>query len=292
MPDELTILYRGPLSSCNYDCWYCPFAKVHENAAELKEDQSALERFTEWCITSGPRQLFLFFTPWGECLHRKWYQSAFVQLSRFERIRKVAVQTNLATSLNWIAECDVSKLGFWCTFHPSETSQEEFLSQCEKLRSYGVQHSVGVVGIRENFAAIENLRRTLPANTYLWINAYKDEGDYYTKADVDFLRSIDPHFEANLTDYPSYGKACRTGKHVISVDGAGDIRRCHFIKDVIGNLYEANWDDCLRETLCTRSICDCHIGYVHLEGQKFDAVYGDGLLERVPVSFQKIQQLS
>ena len=36
----LRILYRGPLSSCNYGCPYCPFAKHHETAAELKVDRA------------------------------------------------------------------------------------------------------------------------------------------------------------------------------------------------------------------------------------------------------------
>ena len=45
---NLSILYRGPLSSCNYGCAYCPFAKHAETAAELDADRRALERFTDW----------------------------------------------------------------------------------------------------------------------------------------------------------------------------------------------------------------------------------------------------
>ena len=36
---NLSILYRGPLSSCNYACAYCPFAKRTETAAELAHDR-------------------------------------------------------------------------------------------------------------------------------------------------------------------------------------------------------------------------------------------------------------
>ncbi len=52
----LSILYRGPLSSCNYDCPYCPFAKRQETAAELLVDRAALERFVCW-IPAGPRRI-------------------------------------------------------------------------------------------------------------------------------------------------------------------------------------------------------------------------------------------
>ena len=73
MRTHLTILYRGPLSSCNYDCHYCPFAKRHETAAELAEDRRALERFLEWAKGYSQAMLSIFFTPWGEALTRRWY---------------------------------------------------------------------------------------------------------------------------------------------------------------------------------------------------------------------------
>jgi hypothetical protein len=42
---NLSILYRGPLSSCNYGCGYCPFAKRTETAAEPAHDRACLKRF-------------------------------------------------------------------------------------------------------------------------------------------------------------------------------------------------------------------------------------------------------
>src|SRR5205085_1024801 len=50
---NLSILYRGPLSSCNYGCAYCPFAKHAETAEELAADRRALERFTGWVSRRG-----------------------------------------------------------------------------------------------------------------------------------------------------------------------------------------------------------------------------------------------
>ena len=32
---NFSILYRGPLASCNYDCPYCPFAKRRDSRAQL-----------------------------------------------------------------------------------------------------------------------------------------------------------------------------------------------------------------------------------------------------------------
>ena len=45
---DLTILYRGPLASCNYDCPYCPFAKRRDSREQLRADRAALERFAGW----------------------------------------------------------------------------------------------------------------------------------------------------------------------------------------------------------------------------------------------------
>ena len=57
----LNILYRGPLSSCNYGCEYCPFAKHVETAAELAEDRRDLERLMDaFRGLRVPRHLFKF----------------------------------------------------------------------------------------------------------------------------------------------------------------------------------------------------------------------------------------
>lgn len=65
---NLSILYRGPLSSCNYGCEYCPFAKRSETAAQLAVDRQALERFINWVAERHDDQSGVLFTPWGEAL--------------------------------------------------------------------------------------------------------------------------------------------------------------------------------------------------------------------------------
>ena len=38
---RLSILYRGPLASCNYGCEYCPFAKRKDSREALATDLAA-----------------------------------------------------------------------------------------------------------------------------------------------------------------------------------------------------------------------------------------------------------
>jgi MoaA/NifB/PqqE/SkfB family radical SAM enzyme len=294
MITHYSVLYRGPLSSCNYGCEYCPFAKRDETYAQLQGDREALARFCGWVSRQAGRDvgLSVFFTPWGEALIRRWYQEAIVELTGVGHVRKVAIQTNISCSLDWLARCDVRKLGLWCTYHPGETPRKRFLDQCAKLDAAGVSYSVGVVGMKEHFEEIEALRKLLRPEVYVWVNAYKRKDAYYTTDELQRLTRIDPLFPVNNTRHASLGAVCNTGESVFSVDGAGDMRRCHFIKDVIGNIYDQDWQSSLRPRPCTNVSCGCHIGYVHMPRLGMEEVFGEGLLERIPLGTTARRPLS
>src|SRR3569832_584958 len=74
------ILYRGSLSSCNYECGYCPFANTANTAAELRQDQIEVERFTTW-VASQSARIGVLFTPWGEGLIHRYYRTTHATLS-------------------------------------------------------------------------------------------------------------------------------------------------------------------------------------------------------------------
>ena len=278
----LTILYRGPLSSCNYGCEYCPFAKRHETAEEHAVDAAALSRFGDWCLRRTEAPLRVFFTPWGEALTQVRYQELMTKLSHAPHVTRVAVQTNLSARLDWLSDTDRSKLGLWATFHPDWSTLNRFVGQCEKLLELGVRFSVGVVGFPAHRPHIEAIRGALPSSVYVWINAVKKLGPTYTPDDLKFFESVDPLFRFNLTPHPSKGQACQAGESVISVDGDGTARRCHFIASPIGNLYDAHFESALTPRACSNDTCGCHIGYVHLDYLELHKVFGTGLLERIP----------
>ena len=279
----LSILYRGPLSSCNYACGYCPFAKRNEGRAELDRDRVALSRFTAWAAGRTGDELAVLFTPWGEALVRPWYQDALAELTHLPHVRRAAIQTNLSCKLDWVERCDKSALALWCTFHPGEVSRERFVGKCRELRNRGVRFSVGVVGLKEHVGEIEAVRAELPRGVYLWVNAYKREPDYYPPEVVSQLTAIDPHFPTNNQRHASLGEPCRAGHQVIAVDGDGTITRCHFIPRPLGNLYEPGFERALFDRPCTNETCGCHIGYVHLDRLGLSDVYGPHLLERIPL---------
>ncbi len=275
--DHLTILYRGPLASCDYDCPYCPFAKRRDSPEQLRRDRAALERFTAW-VAGRDHPVSVLFTPWGEGLVRSWYRRAMVGLSHLSHVRRVAIQTNLSHRSGWLAEADLDTLALWATYHPGQATHERFLARCRDLVARGVRFSVGVVGLPEHLGHARRIRADLPAEVYVWVNAA--EGAAYTDDEAADWTAIDPLFRHSRTPHRSAGLPCRTGDSVISVDGDGTVRRCHFVPAVLGNLYEGTFRP--RATACPAAICDCHIGYVHLEATGLYDVFAGGVLERIP----------
>lgn len=274
---HLTILYRGPLASCDYDCPYCPFAKRRDDPGRLRGDRAALERFTAW-VAGRDHPVSVLFTPWGEGLVRSWYRRAMVELSHLPHVRRVAIQTNFSCASGWLAEADLDTLALWVTYHPGQVTYERFLGRCRDLLGRGVRFSVGVVGLPEHLGQARRVRADLPTEVYVWVNAA--EGVVYTDDEADAWTKIDPLFHHSRTPHRSAGLPCRTGDSVISVDGDGTVRRCHFVPAVLGNLYDDTFAP--RAEACPVAMCDCHIGYVHLETTGLYDVFAGGVLERIP----------
>jgi|SRR5690606_11325355 len=280
--EHLTILYRGPLSSCDYDCPYCPFAKRRDTPEQLRADRAALERFTDW-VSRQDHRVSVLFTPWGEGLVRSWYRRALTDLSHMPHVERVAIQTNLSHRVAWTSGADLARLALWATYHPGQVPYDRFLGRCLELAERGVRFSVGIVGLPEHLDAARRLRADLPAGTYLWVNAA--EGHVYDDAEADLWTGIDPLFPVSRHPHRSRGLACRTGETVVSVDGDGTVRRCHFVPAVLGNLYDGSFRDALKPRPCPNDTCDCHIGYVHLVPLGLYDTFAGGVLERIPALF-------
>jgi MoaA/NifB/PqqE/SkfB family radical SAM enzyme len=277
----LQILYRGPLESCNYGCRYCPFAKQRESAEAVRRDRAALSRFIGWCTAlpeqdgQADRRLELLLTPWGEALHRKRYQRAMVALAGLRHVDTVCIQTNLSAVpqlLGSVPSPDRQKLSLWATWHPTETTLHSFVTRVQRTASMGITVSPGVVAIRDHLDQIDELAAALQSvgQRLAWINAYKvgyrTPKQYYTAQDLARLSAHDPWFLADLNGERSLGKVCETGTDAIAIDGDGEVTRCHFVKRVMGNIYQHQLNDILFPSCrpCSRTECNCFQGYVHL----------------------------
>ncbi len=285
---KLSVMYRGPLTSCNYSCGYCPFAKRQESEARLLKDQQSLTRFKEWIQTQSTHQWKILFTPWGEALVRAWYREAIVQLSHCPQVESVAVQTNLSGGLDWVERCDPQRVSFWATYHPSETTREAFVARVLRLHGLGVTLSVGVVGVAGALDEIHQLRQALPAAIYLWVNAQQPRPRPYTTKELEQFTAIDPHFPLTVRRTASRDRYCPTGETSFTVDGDGAMRRCHFVDEVIGHIHDSDWEAALRPRHCPNQFCHCFLGKAQLESETLGPLFGESLLTRnMPANIRK-----
>ncbi len=285
MTTSLCVLYRGPLASCNYDCPYCPFAKRQDPPQLLRADRAALTRFADWAETTSDLRLSVLFTPWGEGLTRSWYRTTIVRLSHLPHVDRVAIQTNLAARVDWLADADPATAALWTTYHPGQVTRDAFLRRCARLSELGVRFSVGVVGLPAHLDEARALRAALPGEVYVWVNAA--DGHSYDAAQEAAWTALDPLFGYSVRGHPSGGRPCHAGETAISVSGDGTVRRCHFIETPIGNLYDGTWRAALQPRTCIRAMCDCHIGYVHLKPLGLRDVFAGGILERIPAAWPR-----
>jgi len=281
-----SILYRGPLSSCNYGCTYCPFAKTKNTRAELADDAQRLQKFVAW-VKGRSENISILFTPWGEGLIRKYYQEAMTELSHLPQVKKVTIQTNLSCATKWMDKVNKDAFALWTTFHPTQISLDKFVDKCTQLDVLDIQYSVGFVAFKEELDILENLRSQINPKRYVWANAYKRVADYYTEKDILRIEKVDPLFRYNTVYHHSLGKSCQAGHTSFTIDGDGAVRSCHFIKSVLGNIYTDNIQEILSPKTCVNATCGCHIGYVHLDELKLYETYADGVLERIPVAYRK-----
>jgi hypothetical protein len=260
---SLSLLWRGPLDSCNYGCAYCPFAKRAISSSMLARDRAALTRFVDWVKRTQTHCLRILFTPYGEALIWPAYREALVELSHLSHITQVSIQTNASGPLSFLSDCDLRKVSLWISWHPTEIELSPFVEKIHALHAQGVQLSVGAVAIPIHLSQVEALRKRLPPHVPMWINAQKP-GVSYSEAEQARWRAIDPDFDLELIRHRSQGKSCQAGEHVLSIDGDGAITRCHFIDQKLGNLYQDDLATILRPRACTRKTCECWIGYSHL----------------------------
>ncbi len=274
-----TLLYRGSLDFCNYICAYCPFSKNKVNEAKLNKDKQELTQFIKW-LKKQKKKFKIFFTPYGEGLIYPFYQKALIELSHLKNIKQVVMQTNLSGNLSWVSKLNSKKLILWATYHPTQVKMNKFLQQIYFLNEKKIYFSVGVVGKKEFKKEIKAIKSKLPART-LWVNAFKHVNNYYSKDDIQFFSEIDPHFTTNLKNHPSFRKSCKTGESVFTVYGNGNLKRCHFVDETLGNIYESNFNHFISQKPCPNQTCHCYIGYVFLNELKLNQIYGKKLLGRL-----------
>lgn len=290
---SLTILYRSNIEFCNYSCHYCPWhtAPRKVNKGELEKDKAELNRVTTRLLALK-LDCEVFFVPKGENLILDYYWDAILQLLQGSTIRRVTIQTNLsfnpAARLGQLPDSSLRKLALWITCHPLQMpdGMSAFLHKLDFLKQREVIFSVGIVGIKEHFGAICKLASALAErNVTLWVNAYKREHGYYSDKELAFLENVDPTFARTNIRLNTFGMLCNAGYNVLYLDGKGDIRRCLFVKETLGNIF-SNYSLLESPHPCPNDSCHCYLGHLNIPSLGYRCIYGENLCVRIPKKYQ------
>ena len=145
---NLSILYRGPLSSCNYACGYCPFAKRTETRRRAGPRPGVPGRGSSSgsaAVTADT--IGVLFTPWGEALVRALVpgcaRGAHAAAARARRWR--SRRTSRAGSTGSKRATGPSSRSGAPTTRPRRPASGSWQSAASCI-GRGVRFSVGVVG--------------------------------------------------------------------------------------------------------------------------------------------------
>jgi hypothetical protein len=68
----------------------------------------------------------------------------------------------------------------------------------------------------------------------------------------------------------------------VYLDDEGNLRRCFFVDEVIGNLFAGGWCSLGHSEPCPREECHCYVGHMHIPALGFRSLYGETLAVRIP----------
>lgn len=280
-----TLLYRGSLKSCNYQCSYCPFSKHAMSKKELIKDsvqwRNFVQRLKVQAEPLGVRALMI--TPYGEALIHPWYWEGLATMSAEKTIDAVGAQTNLSFSIEEMLKLYHSlggilkKLHLWATFHPEMISVEAFAKKVRVLWENGIVLCVGAVGVPEQIALLRQLRAALPEEIYLWINRMDGLKRAYTKAETEAFLELDAYFLRELSPPVAKAKGCQKR---LFVEGNGRLHTCNISQNI-----KILWEDIQTEwpeSVCGRKLCSCYLAYGGRDDLLNQALFGPYPLFRVP----------
>lgn len=284
--DVKNIYFRGLLSSCNYSCSYCCFAKKEPCKTELSKDKECLNKFCEFIDTTEFKNaVSIFFTPYGEGLIHDHYVEAIGKLAINPKCRYISFQTNLSFNEYEFLEklralkVDLSKVKLWASCHPEMVSIDEFVDKVKLLKT-SIDLCVGIVAIPGDLENVFELRKQLPHDVYMWINAKEREKTRYTESQIKSLIEVDPLFYNELQRNRVRNNCCSAGTDSVFIRANGDVFACHINKNRMFNIYTNQ--SVIEPLSCDKRFCDCYLSYSHRYDLKLERYFGKYTPIRVP----------
>jgi hypothetical protein len=252
----------------------------------LERDEARFERFVEHFIKQTPEwgTEALLILPDGKALLKPYYWTGMARISCMDTISAVGARTDLSFSIfKSLKAFDGAggyreKLRLCAVFHPELMTLARFLSQCQKLIKENISFSVGVFGTPDNLDMIQELRRSLSPDIYLWIESMAEISYPYSIEEEMAFQSIDPLFSKEWAYRPADKCQCQNR---LFVESDGKMRLC-----VSGQYMEGNWSritDGLPALECRQTICSGgYLAYGGRNDYEHAAVFGRYPMFRIP----------
>ena len=254
---------------------------------ELSKDKDCLKRFCDFIdCTEFKNAVSIFFTPYGEGLIHDHYVEAIGKLAISPKCKYVSCQTNLSFNEYEFLEklkalkVDLSKVKLWASCHPEMVSIDEFVYKVKLLKT-SIDLCVGIVAIPEDLGYVFELRKQLPKDVYMWINAKEREKTRYTESEIKSLIEVDPLFYNELQRNRVQNSCCNAGADSVFIRANGDVFACHINKNRMFNIY-ANQNP-IEPFKCDKRFCDCYLSYSHRYDLNIERYFGEYTPIRVPL---------
>ncbi|MDR3408171.1 MAG: radical SAM protein [Methylovirgula sp.] len=203
---------------CNYRCPYCP--QTHDRRAEKGDGLTAhaFDNFPlETWLEAFDRhfkdyRLSLVITGGEPMVDRKNMPLLLDHFSAKESVECIRIDTNAWWKPEQFALKDISKIILMCTFHPSQTSEDEFMARIRRILDAGFR--IGMINYVMHGAdkdLFEDRRRRFrDIGVALHPNPLWGSNGTYPEADLAIMKSSLPEVDylyRTGTQNP-YGKGC------------------------------------------------------------------------------------
>lgn len=240
--------YNGAAAPCNYKCPYCSDhglrPKKHYFKGSLDQWQAAFKN-------AFSNQHLVFYISYGEPMLGKLFYEVTGMIAT-EPNWEMMMTSNLSQPLDRLVKTRLARegrLNINASFHPTETTIDEFLKKLLFLREHGIKCPVIYVMYPPLMDEFENYFRTFNGHNFL-VHVRAFEGEYNGKKYPRDYAERERRFIAKYADNATikymlnrpttwaWGKLAYHGMYYIFVTNEGDVGTEYYSGRKLGNILE------------------------------------------------------
>jgi len=244
--------YNGNPAQCNYRCPYCSYdggraQKGHHFQGTVREWRDAFKD------TFGNQHLVFYFGHGEPMVGKRWFD--VVEMVGAEPNWEMRVISNISPSLTRLLDSRVARegrLNINASFHPTETTRDDFLQKLIQCREHGIEVPVVYTLWPPFFERFESDFKVFDEHRFL-VHVRRFRGSYqgqrypeaYTEDERKFVARYadDATIKYMLSNERTDGKLTWAGVDFMIVDNEGNVGYCDDYRTgdySFGNMFDGN----------------------------------------------------